>query len=208
MKPLFTCLLFFLLGSGTYGQVKTILLDRTDHITRDSTLATGYAVYGKLSGDSLYTFKKFDNEGILLTSGTFMDDSLHVPHGKFVYYDWITPQNNNVNEGFDINGKDRYIAVEGRFEQGKKTGRWIVFYPDGKLKEIATYQQGILHGAYQLYDTGGKLQVAGLFIAGKKNGTWTSRGGKQEDEYVNDQLVSSLSGKKLREKQAKVTITN
>lgn len=208
MKPIIVCLLFLLFGSGAYSQVKTILLDRTDHITTDSTLAAGYAVYGRLSGDSLYTFKKFDNDGVLLTTGTFLDDSLHIPHGKFVYYDWITPQNNNVNEGYDINGKDRYIAVEGKFSKGLKTDRWIVFYPDGKLKEIATYKQGVLHGAYQLYSTNGKLQTSGLFIGGKKSGTWILRGGKQEDEYVNDKLVSSVSGKKLREKQAKVTIAN
>ncbi|HEY0177609.1 MAG TPA: hypothetical protein VGC08_14600, partial [Pedobacter sp.] len=140
--------------------------------------------------------------GILLTSGTFKDDSLKVPHGQFVYYDWITPANNTANQSFEINGKERFIAVTGKYLDGKRNGRWISYYPDGKMKEIVTYYQDIIHGPYQFFDMNGKIEIQGLYVAGKKSGTWMMKGGKQENEYVNDQLISSLSGKKLRDKQA------
>lgn len=202
MKPIFCCLFFLFAGLSSHSQVKSILLDKMDQITTDSTQAITYAVYGKLSGDSLYTFKKFDFNGIMLTTGSFLDDSLHIPHGTFVYYDWITPANNNANLGYDINGKERFIALTGKFIRGVKNGRWIAFYPDGKIKQILTFSQGAFNGAYEFFDTSGKLEISGLYLLGKKNGTWIMRGGRQEDEYVNDKLVSSLTGKKLRDKQA------
>jgi len=199
--------LFFLLvtSSFTYSQVKTVMFDSKDQVTQDSSLAATYAVYGRLAGDSVYTFKKFDFDGVLLTSGSFKDDSLQVPHGKFTYYNWITPENNPVStyssSAFEINGKERFIEVTGNFEDGKRTGRWITFYPDGKMKQIITFSQGVIHGGYQSFAHSGKVLVSGLYSSGKRTGTWVLDGGKQENEYVNDQLISSLRGKKLREKQ-------
>jgi antitoxin component YwqK of YwqJK toxin-antitoxin module len=202
MKRIITCFFLLIAGLNSYSQVKSIFLNRSDQITQDSTTAISYAVFGKLEGDSVYTFKKFDFNGVMLTSGTFKDDSLQVPHGNFVYYDWITPNNNTTNQGYEINGKERFISLTGKFLDGMRTGRWISYYTDGKLKQVVTYYKGIIHGPYQLFDTDGKIQIQGLYVAGKKNGTWIMKGGKQEDEYVNDRLISSLSGKKLRDKQA------
>jgi len=202
MKRILICLLFLFGGLNTYSQVKTILLDGKDRIVTDSTKAVTYAVFGKVEGDSVYTFKKFDFDGVLLTSGTFKDDSLQVPHGKFVYYDWITPENNYQNLSYEINGRARYIALTGKYLNGLRVGKWLSFYPDGKVKEMANYAMGALHGLYQLYTNDGKVQISGSYVAGKKNGTWVMKGGKQEDEYTDDQVVSSLTGKKLRDKQA------
>ncbi|WP_442591041.1 toxin-antitoxin system YwqK family antitoxin [Pedobacter sp. AW31-3R] len=203
MKNSFIVFLLLFIGHNSFGQVKSVMFDRKDQLTLDSAQAATYAVFGKVEGDSLYTFKKFDFEGILLASGTFKDDSLQVPHGKFTYYNWITPENNPVNMDFEINGRERYIESTGTFTNGLKTGRWITFYPNRAMKEIATYSQGVLHGAYQSFSIHGKIIISGLFVAGKKNGTWTLNGGKQENEYVNDQLISTLKGKKLRDKQVK-----
>lgn len=202
MKRVVLCFFFLMGGISAYSQVKTVLLDDKDKLTADSSLAITYAVFGKLENDSVYTFKKFDFTGVLLTSGSFKDDSLLVPHGKFVYYNWITPQNNYTNDGYEINGKERFIEVTGSYKNGARTGRWISFYPDGRIKQVITFSNGVIHGAYQAYNPDGKLQMQGLYVGGKKNGTWTLDSGKQENEYVNDELISSLRGKKLRDKQA------
>jgi antitoxin component YwqK of YwqJK toxin-antitoxin module len=203
MKRIVFCFLLFA-GSinYTYSQVKSILLDGRDRIVADSALAVNYAVFGKVEGDTVYTFKKFDFNGVLLTSGTFKDDSLQVPHGNFVYYDWITPDNNYTNLGYEINGKARFVVLSGKYINGLRVGRWLSFYADGKVKQLANYVQGALNGLYQSYDNSGKVQISGSYIRDKKQGTWTLRGGKQEDEYVDDKLISSLTGKKLRDKQA------
>jgi hypothetical protein len=202
IKKLITCCVFLLNGFCASSQVRSIMLDVQDRITVDSAEMVNYAVFGKITGDTVYTFKKFDFDGILLASGSFKDDSLKVPHGKFTYYNWITPENNMVNTGFDINGKERYVELTGVFLDGQRNGRWISFYSDGKMKQVITYHQGLAHGAYQFFNSDGKQQVAGMYIAGKKNGIWILKGGKQEDVYVRDQLISSLKGKKLRDQQA------
>lgn len=202
MKRIIICFFFLFAGLNTYSQVKSILLDRKDQVTQDSTLAASYAVFGKISGDSVYTFKKFDFEGVLLASGTFKDDSLQIPHGKFTYYAWITPENNTITYGYDIKGKERYISLTGSFIDGKLSGRWISFYPEGSMKQVVTYYQGIMHGAFQAFDHKGKVLASGLYISGKKNGAWMLDGGKQENVYDHDKLISSLRGKKLRDKQA------
>jgi hypothetical protein len=208
MKRIIFCFLLLLTGLNGYSQVKSVLLDRIGAITRDSTLAATYAVFGKITGDSVYSFKKFDFDGILLASGTFKDDSLRVPHGNFTYYDWITPGNNPVSESYDIKGKERFVAVTGRFLDGLQTGRWISFYPDGKMRQIVTYYKGIIHGAFQAFDQNGKTLAEGLYVSGKKQGTWMINGGKQENIYVRDELISTLKGKKLRDKQAQSQKSN
>jgi hypothetical protein len=201
MKRILICFFFLLAGISADAQVKTVFLDAKDEFTPDSALAVTYGVLGKITGDSVYTFKKFDFSGVLLASGSFRDDQMEIPVGKFVYYGWITPENNNRNDGFEINGRERFVELVGTYENGRRTGRWITFYPDGKMKQIITFSQGIIHGPYMAFGSDGKQQVSGLYRSGKKEGTWILDDGKQENEYVNDQLVSTLRGKKLREKQ-------
>lgn len=208
MKRILVCFLLLFAGLSSDAQIKTILLDGKDQLTLDSTQAVTYAVLGKITGDTVYTFKKYDFSGVLLASGSFRDDNMEVPVGKFVYYNWITPENNNRNDGFEINGKERYIELIGAYRNGRRDGRWISFYPDGKMKQIITFAQGIIHGSYKAFDSRGEEQLSGIYTNGKKEGTWTLNGGKQENEYVNDQLVSTLKGKKLREKQAERARTN
>jgi len=202
MKRMLSCFLFLFFGLNAFSQVRTIFLDAKDRITADSTLAAGFAVFGKLTGDSVYTFKKFDLDNVMLTTGSFKDDSLQVPHGKFVYYAWVPFENTDPGTGYGPNGKSRYIALTGKYLDGHREGRWASFYPDGKIKQLATYVRDVLQGPYQLFENNGKVTISGMYINGMKNGTWVLRGGKQEDEYVNDKLISSLSGKKLRDKQA------
>ncbi|KIO75516.1 hypothetical protein TH53_20380 [Pedobacter lusitanus] len=208
MKRILVCFFFLFTGINVDAQIKTVLLDAKDQFTADSTLAVTYGVFGKISGDSLYTFKKFDFSGVLLASGSFRDDQMQIPQGKFIYYEWITPENNNSNDGFEIKGKERFVELIGSYEDGKRSGRWITFYPDGKMKQIITFSQGIIHGPYMAFDQDGREQVSGLYKSGKKEGTWILNGGKQENQYADDKLISTLRGKKLREKRAESKKTN
>lgn len=201
MKRTWCFLLLFLTYTAGFAQVKKVWLNEKDELITDSSEAVTYAVYGKLSGDSLYTFKKFDFDGVLLASGSFRQDNLVEPEGKFIYYNWITPDNNYANDGFEINGRERYVELTGNFRNGLRQGRWISYYTDKKIKQVITFEQGILHGAYRYFAPDGKLIAQGLYASGKKNGTWVLNSGKQENEYLNDELISSLKGKELRQKQ-------
>lgn len=202
MKKIAVLLLLLFAGFNSYSQIRSVLLNNRDEIITDSAEAKYYAVYGKVAGDSLYTFKKFDFDGTLMTSGSFRDESLKIPQGKFIFYSWITPDNNPATMEYEVRGKERFIELTGVYQDGLQTGRWVSFYADGKMKQIMTFSMGIAHGAYMFYNYDGKLMVSGLFLNGKRNGTWILNSGKQENEYVNGELISTLKGKKLREKNA------
>lgn len=195
---------FFLTG---FCQVKTVYYDQEDHMISDSTQAASYAIYGKLTGDSLYTFKKYDADGYVTVTGFFKDDSLQVPHGKFVYYDWVDELTTLGNTLPFAEGKERYILVTGNFKDGKKSGKWLTFYPNGSLKSVNTFIDDVMNGEYKYFDSKGKLQISGTFKNGKKNGEWISEGGRKIEQYNNDKVVSTVKKSKkeleAEEKQGK-----
>lgn len=53
----------------------------------------------------------------------------------------------------------------------KKVGEWKVFYPFGKIKNIAHYRNDTLHGAYMIYFENGQLKEKGAYTNGKIQGT-------------------------------------
>lgn len=195
---------FFLNG---FSQVKTVYYDEEDHIISDSTQAASYAIYGKLTGDSLYTFKKYDADGYVMVTGSFSDDSLTIPQGKFVYYDWVDQLTTLGNTLPSPDGKERYILVTGNFNNGKKSGKWLTFYPSGSLKSVLTFVQDVMDGEYKYFDSKGKLQISGTYKNGKKNGQWVSSAGRRIEQYNNDKLISTVKKSKkeieAEEKQGK-----
>jgi antitoxin component YwqK of YwqJK toxin-antitoxin module len=190
---------------NAFSQVKTVYYDHEDHVIADSTQASSYAIYGKLTGDSVYTFKKYDADGYVMVTGAFKDDSLKLAHGKFVYYDWVDELSTLGSTLPIANGKERYILLTGNFKDGKRNGRWLTFYPNGGLKGVVTFVDDVLNGESKSFDTKGKLQTSGNFLDGKKNGQWISSGGRKIEQYENGKLLSTVkkSKKELEAEQKK-----
>ena len=63
---------------------------------------------------------------------------------------------------------------EGDFKAGKKHGRWVDFWPNGKPREETEYKDDVQDGRFVSYDEAGKRSIEGSYVAGKKNGTWTT----------------------------------
>ena len=189
-------LAFLYLSFNGFGQVKTVYYDDEDHVIADSTQASSYAIYGKLTGDSVYTFKKYDADGYVMVTGAFKDDSLQVAHGKFVYYDWVDQLTTLGNTLPVADGKDRYILLTGNFKDGKREGRWLTFYPNGSLKSVVTFVDNVLNGESKSFDTKGRLQTSGNFLNGKKNGQWIMSGGRKIEQYENGELRSTVKKSK------------
>jgi antitoxin component YwqK of YwqJK toxin-antitoxin module len=196
MKRFLLLLAFICFCLNGYSQVKTVYYDQGDHVISDSTQAASYAIYGKLSGDSLYTFKKYDADGYVMVTGAFRDDSLKVAQGKFVYYDWVDELTSLGNTLPSAAGKERYILVTGNFNNGKKSGKWLTFYPDGGLKNVMTFLDDVMNGEYKYFDRKGKLQISGTYKNGKKNGQWVSSGGRKIEQYSDDKVVSTIKKSK------------
>lgn len=53
------------------------------------------------------------------------------------------------------------IYTEGEYENGRKTGLWDVYYPNGKLKSKITYENSRPRGPYILYYENGNIEEEG-----------------------------------------------
>lgn len=201
-------LLFVFLGytSVGYSQVlKKIYFDAKDQLTNDSTQAVSYAIYGRVSGDEKYVVKKFDADGYLMLTGAFMDDSLKIADGKFVFYDWVSDVNTLDGTIPVQQGKERFVTITGNYVKGLKQGTWVSFYPDGKAKNVVNFKDDLFDGEFKSFNAKGVLTDSGLYSKGKKNGPWLRSGGKQVDTYENDKLISTVkkSRKELKAEELK-----
>lgn len=186
------------------AQVKTVYFNEDDEIVKDSTLAYSYALVGQVTGDSVYTVKKFDAEGYLMMTGSYKDDAFKVPHGDFVYYDWveiISPMGNYV---VPASGKERFINLRGTFRNGLREGRWITYYQSGSIKDVMHYKRNLMDGEYRNFDYKGNLDTFGNFINNKKEGAWVTKAGHVVYQFKNDKIVSTTrkSKKQLESERA------
>jgi len=205
MNKIYVLLLFVLFSLSGYGQVRKVYFDEKERVTTDSTQAASYGIYGFVSGENLWVFKKYDSDGYMMTSGAFRDSTLQIPEGKFVYYDWVDP-----NDGFRQlelyqAGKERYITMSGHFVQGKQHGQWLSYYVDGSVKNVVNYKKGVLNGPFKSFNRDGDLVETGQFLNGKREGKWIADGGLKITTYREDQVISveKKSKRQLREEQQK-----
>lgn len=204
-RILFILLLF--VSFGVKAQVKPIYF-YMDSVISDSTKATSYAIYGKLSTEELWSFKRYDLYNNLLQTGSFKDEQLTIPHGKFTSYMEVDLFNKINNSFFYIRDRDRFISQVGSFVNGKEHGQWLSYYPDGKIFGAVIFRNGVLHGESKSYDKKGNIEIVGNYVNGKKDGEWILHGGLQKDVYVMDELKSSTKDKKLIRKEKQALSTN
>ena len=89
------------------------------------------------------------------------------------------------------------LEIEGFVENEKKTGMWIEYNPDGDIKLINNYVDGLLEGTAMRMTFRNQVDLRLNYKRGKMDGPWTSyKFGKIVEErlYKNDQLdgVSKL----------------
>ena len=187
MKPFLVFLFTLIFYFTTTAQVKPIYFIG-DSTTTDKTKATAYGVSGKLSGDSLYMLKMYDLYDNLMQTGTYKDEKLTVPHGRFLYYSYVDDFNYDNETNFYLKDKDRFLSGQGDFVDGRKVGRWVKFFPDLKIFEITNYVLGLKHGEYKVFNRKGKITTAGNYKLDVKEGVWVYDYGKKE--YYTDGLLT------------------
>lgn len=184
--------MFLSVNFCAFAQLKPIYF-RGNMVISDSTQATSYGVYGKLSGEELYVLKTFDLENNLKITGTYKDDSLKIAHGSFVYYEDVDVFNRINGTNFSLKDKTRFISGKGAFKDGFQNGRWINFYPNGAIHTVVTYVMGVKHGFFGVYNKNGKTIISGAYKVDKKDGEWIS--GKVKQIYDDGVLQPSPSKK-------------
>jgi antitoxin component YwqK of YwqJK toxin-antitoxin module len=188
-------LLIFSLYFNANAQVKPVYF-YGDQITTDKDKATSYAIYGKLSTEDLWMFKRYDLDNNLIQTGSYSDAALTTPHGKFIFYMDLALFNKTHETNFRLNGKPRFISQQGTFVNGEEDGKWLVFYPDGNVLSAQDYVNGKLHGEFVAYDKFGRIEMQGSFVDGAKDGEWFIEGGKRKQIYEKGILKSTTNVEK------------
>ncbi len=195
MKKIVFFLIFFIPVLLLKAQVKSIYF-KDNKRTANPNEATSYAVYGKLSTEDLWVFKKYDLDDNLLQTGAYKDEFLTVPHGKFIFYMRVVDFNHFNYTNYIIKGIVRFVAQTSNYVNGLEEGTTILFYPDGRVLNSQNYTAGKLNGAYKSFDRYGRLDVGGNFVNGNKDGEWIAEKGTKKEFYENNVLKSRVRIKK------------
>ena len=140
-------------------------------ISADSVKAVAYIMEEKL-GDSAYVISKYDLKHQPLSTGTYKDDQMTLPSGKFTIYGRYKPTNRETGKSVD---QIVYRQSTGYYLNGAKTGTWIIFDDTGEKDYECTVENGKLNGPYQEFNPdNGKIDMDGNFENGKKEGDWNA----------------------------------
>lgn len=181
MKNYIYLLALLLIASPIFAQTKKVFVTESGKYTGDSNKGVSYLLVQKLSGDSAYLALSYDMQNNLLSKGTYKDESLAIPDGKFTFYKTTA-------------AGEHYTATIGYFFNGKRAGTWNEFSPDGKTAAEYTYQNGELNGPYKLYDPSVGTHGEGIAINGHLQGDfkWYDNNNRllAESKYKNGRLKS------------------
>ncbi|MGZ3814222.1 MAG: toxin-antitoxin system YwqK family antitoxin [Mucilaginibacter sp.] len=153
----------------------------------DSSHAESYLLYKRVS-DSLWQMKLFTMDNVIQYEGSYKDETLNVPNGKFIYY-YKLPANLKENRTDTLN----YIKTVGYFENGFKVGRWTYYFYNGNKETVETYLNNALNGPFLTYNYNpNTIFIKGSYIDNKKDGDWVqlSIHGNiiKTENYRNDEL--------------------
>ncbi|MGY6560713.1 MAG: toxin-antitoxin system YwqK family antitoxin [Luteibaculaceae bacterium] len=102
---------------------------------------------------------------------------------------------------YEVVGQDTLkIAEEEYFEsgtkhmeiffdrEGKRTGVWRSWYPNGNLWSLHNYTDGKLHGEYKTWHKNGQIFISGRYEMDNQIGTWKyfSEDGTLEKQFIHN----------------------
>ncbi len=62
--------------------------------------------------------------------------------------------------------------MKGNIIKGDNEGKWVYFYPSGKLESEGYYKNNRPDSIWTWYFPDGKIKENGLFIKGQRHGDW------------------------------------
>ena len=147
----------------------------------DSAKANSYIIVKKLS-DTSWLMQNYDMKNRIMQAGTYKDQNLQIPDGKFVYYDRLNTY--NMSKAVLKVGKvdtANYLRTYGEFKNGKKNGWWVDYVRNGNKQREEYYQNGILEGPCRTYnfDTN-TLMISGNYMNNQREGEWDTYDSKGE----------------------------
>ncbi len=202
MKYVNALLVLVFLGMHCFGQNRKYFLNAENEVC-DSVNAFSYMiVFEKKASDTVFKMNQYSGKNILLTTASFKNEDLSIPHGKFEYFKAIKENQIETNSSADTVNfipLGSYLELSGNYILGEKNGVWTEYTIDGRVKKIETYRNGILDGKYVDYNATGSIFVSGEYVNGFREGKWTVFGGRQDDMYEHGRVVKVIKNKKVIE---------
>jgi antitoxin component YwqK of YwqJK toxin-antitoxin module len=157
-------LFLFITAVHSFAQTKKVFLSE-DGSTVDSSKAVFYLLIKQIS-DTSWTANQYSMDDLIITEGTYKDESLQIPHGKFFYY-------NKRPKTKQQQGSVNYVQTIGEFKNGLREGQWINFNYDNSKVSLDTYLNDKLNGLHENYgDKTLPITVRGQYIENLKEGEW------------------------------------
>ena len=189
-----------LISSQSINRTDSLGLKTGQHVSFYSNGAMKSEAYydkGKLNGkyrlynqhEQLIQVGDYQNDSLVYSSSTM--DEFEDPFEKKEYYPDSTlkfkggyrdktpigihrhyDKNGSIVDGelYDTQGK---LVGQGiTLENGDKTGKWIFFYPSGKIESEGMYSQGQKSGVWKFFYPDETIKQQGAFSNGLYSGTW------------------------------------
>jgi antitoxin component YwqK of YwqJK toxin-antitoxin module len=191
MKNLFSLLALMFITSQLFAQTQKVYLTKSGKFTPNAEKASSYLLVQKLNSSEGYLATQYDMRNNLVSKGTYKDEQLTVPSGKFVYY---AKDDNGVFHNASYKEENKYyMSSIGYFANGKREGMWTEYAPNGDKTLECNYENGLLNGAYKAYAN--NYTGEGTAVNGQINGKfdWHTNGMLAAELYYDNGKLKSKS---------------
>jgi len=192
MRYFLVVLMFSFMNPGI-AQIKRAFLTPDGKYTNKPGKAASYVLIQKLE-DSAYLVREYDMHNAILLQGTFKDELMMIPEGKFLFY----RKNRFYIKNAEKNAPDTnsYVFQVGYFLNGVLNGSWINYSSRGVISSVTTFEKGKLNGLYQSFSN--DYVYEGNYVDNLKEGLWQSHRVSDslllsEAEYKHDTLKNEYT---------------
>ncbi len=170
---------------------------------------------GMLKAKMVYTndshvahVKSFQLNGKAMAKGRFIDRKKDSTWLYFSDVDGKLVLEENYRKGIKQGPTIIFYPSTGKpseltdFKNGRKNGRWIKYFPNGKVSTSGFYVNDTLQGSFRVYGINGKLLMQGQYKNALQEGVWMtfdSLGNLQKKEIFH-------GGLPVKQKKSKTTL--
>ena len=124
-----------------------------------------------------------------------------INHKSYYLNGWM--ERRNLEEFYDNGQLARSINW---YTDPNRNGFEKKFYPNGELKYVANYINGLIEGEFFEYHDNGQVKIAGHYVNDKKHGTFTKYFKNGRVQQVSNYVMNRLSGefKKYRHRNGDI----
>jgi antitoxin component YwqK of YwqJK toxin-antitoxin module len=172
MRYFYSVLLLLSSSIIASAQTKKAYISADGNAVADPQKATSYVLVKKIN-DSVYLAQVYDMQSHLLVKGTYKDELMNQPNGKFFYYHKKLVLIND-NNGLKID-TTTYLERTGYFVNGTKNGTWVEYKDNGQKDRLYAFVNNKLNGPFRAYNP--LIEIVsqeGNFIDDVKEGEWNT----------------------------------